>query len=387
MQFDVTKPSVYDALSLQELELYHLIMDYRADQGLAAIPLSVGLTATGGRHAGDTLHNIWDAGLKLPSGANLHSWSDAPYFSDHSEPEVMWEAPSRYGTGYPGYGFEISAAGYSTIEAALDGWKSSSGHNAVILNEGIWADQTWNSIGIGVEIDPTVSTYGGRIYHVWFGREPDPNGSPDIVGTAAADTITGTGFDDRMFGGGGIDLLRGGSGSDTLRGGPQGDRLIGGGGRDDIFGGRGPDVLRGGGGDDKLSGGSGNDVLKGETGSDILWGGPGNDALLGGAGNDILKGGGGRDVLNGGGGRDNLIGGTEADRFVFAPGDGTAVVRDFEDDIDCLDLTAFGFGAANEAKALASNVGTELVFEFAGGEQLVIENYTTAQLAGDDLLV
>ena len=36
--------------------------------------------------------------LHNPEGANLHSWSDAPYYSDHSQAQVMWDAPERIGT-------------------------------------------------------------------------------------------------------------------------------------------------------------------------------------------------------------------------------------------------------------------------------------------------
>jgi len=90
-----------DNLNSAELELYHLIMQYRAQNGLDAIPLSNALTVTAGRHALDTRANIWEAELQLPEGANLHSWSDAPYFSDHRDPDVMWSAPERLGTGVP----------------------------------------------------------------------------------------------------------------------------------------------------------------------------------------------------------------------------------------------------------------------------------------------
>ena len=387
MQFEVTQPSPHDGLSLLELSLYHLIMDYRAENGLAPIPLSLGLTTTAGRHAGDTLYNIWDAGLVLPPGTNLHSWSDAPYFADHSEPEVMWEAPSRYGTDYPGIGFEISAAGYASVEDALDGWKTSPGHDNVIMNEDIWTTRSWNAIGIGVEIDPTVSTFGGRIYHVWFGSEEDPDGAPGIFGTAGPDSITGTMFDDVIVGRAGDDRLFGGGGDDVLKGGGGDDVLRGGGGHDRLNGGPGNDTLFGGGGNDVLKGGGGNDVLRGGGGKDKLLGGAGNDRLFGGGGNDVLNGGGGDDMLNGGAGNDRLIGGAGSDRFVFAPGHGTAVVKDFQDDIDRLDLTGFGFASVKEARSFASNVAGDVVFDFDGGEQMTVENIAKAHLTGVDILV
>jgi len=174
-----------DALSLVELGLYHRLMAYRRGLGLAAIPLAKSLTTTAGRHAADTYHNIWAAGKTLPAGANLHSWSDAPYFGDHRDPDVMWYAPRRLGTPYTSEGFEISAAGYGDGAAALEGWKRSPGHNAVIVNSGVWQSMEWRAIGIGVLNDlPAVGGYGGRIYHVWFGAASDPAGPPLIPGGA-----------------------------------------------------------------------------------------------------------------------------------------------------------------------------------------------------------
>lgn len=239
MTFDNTQPTASDALSLTELDLYHQIMEYRDSLGLAPIPLSLGLTTTAGRHAADTAYNIWQAGLTLPAGANLHSWSDAPYYSDHSQAAVMWDAPERIGTTYTDTGFEISAAGYGSIEAALDAWKGSSGHNSVIANLGGWENYDWNAIGIGVIDDPAAGgDYGGRVYHVWFGRAEDPGGAPRIAGTARHDTIKGTQFDDVIAGRAGRDVIFGGAGDDVIRGGAGRDRINGGAGDDVLSGGR-----------------------------------------------------------------------------------------------------------------------------------------------------
>lgn len=208
---NIYAPTASDDLSAVELQLYNLIMDYRVQNGLPLIPLSKALVTTAGRHAIDTYENIWAAGKTLPAGANLHSWSDAPYFSDHSQPQVMWDAPERLGTGYTSNGYEISASGYADVTAALAGWKASSGHNTAILNQGIWAGRTWTSIGIGVEQGPQ-----GKIYHVWFGDAQDPTGAPRIVGGAAADNFTGSQFDDTFFGMGGNDTIDGRNGTDTV---------------------------------------------------------------------------------------------------------------------------------------------------------------------------
>lgn len=182
MSVDIYAATSNDGLSAAELDLYDLIMEYRAANGLPSIPLSTSLTTVAGRHAEDTRHNIWEAGLTLPEGANLHSWSDAPYYGDHRQPAIMWEAPQRLGTPYIGNGFEISAAGYSSVEAALEGWKGSPGHNNVILNQDIWTGADWNAIGVGISQPENYDfsvPFGGFVYHVWFGREVDPAGAPE----------------------------------------------------------------------------------------------------------------------------------------------------------------------------------------------------------------
>lgn len=362
MPVDITRPTAHDALSLEELALYHLMMDYRAGLGLSAIPLSKGLTATAGRHVLDTRENIWATGMVLPPGANLHSWSDAPYFSDHSQAQVMWDAPERIGTGYTGNGYEISAAGYGSIAAALAGWQGSPGHNAVIAQTGIWASPAFLAIGIGVETSAGAGPYGGRVFHVWFGHQADPTGVPDILGSAAADSVRATGFADRILGQDGNDTLEGGDGNDTLEGGFGIDSLVGGAGDDVYRLNSGLDrvvELAGGGFDHVMSLAS--VTLAAEVEKASLIGGAainangnalanaitGNGAanrLTGGGGNDTLNGGGGADTLAGGPGADRLVGGAGPDHFRFAaPGQGLDRIVDFTAE-DVIAVSRAGFG-------------------------------------------
>ncbi len=231
MSFDIYSPGPQDHLSLTELRLYKEIMAYRQANGLPEIPLSKALTTTAGRHAGDTYENFWVADKPYETGANLHSWSDAPYYSNHSQPEVMWGAPERLGTGFTGEGFEISAAGYSDVTDALNGWKASPGHNNVIVNLSGWAGLDWKSVGIGVLTGDPSETYQGRVYHVWFSDTAD-TGVPDILGTEAGNSFTGTAFRDRLFGLGGADSIGGDDGADRIDGGAGRDTLTGGAGGD-----------------------------------------------------------------------------------------------------------------------------------------------------------
>lgn len=354
MTVDVTKATSQDGLSLQELSLYHAIMDYRASLGLAAIPLSKGLTTTAGRHVVDTRENIWAAGVTLPAGTSLHSWSDAYYYADNRDPSVMWDAPKRVNSGYTSAGYEISAAGFATVEAALGGWKGSASHNAILTQTGVWAGIDLKAIGIGVDTSPGAGIYAGRIFHVWFGETTDVS-IPDISGTTAGDLVYGTLFADRILGGGGADEIYGSDGDDELRGDAGADKL---------FGENGNDFLGGGNGNDRLQGGAGDDVLNGGDGDDRLWGNDGADRLNGGAGADVLIGGGGVDVLTGGAG---------ADAFVFnavsesPAGLSRSIITDFQPGVDQIDLSRIDALPATPVDDAFTFIGTA-GFSGRGGE-------------------
>ncbi|WP_165937561.1 S8 family serine peptidase [Antarcticimicrobium sediminis] len=97
--------------------------------------------------------------------------------------------------------------------------------------------------------------------------------------------------------------------------------------------GDGNDWLRGNGVDNFLSGNRGDDRLSGRVGDDDLFGGTGNDVIRGGRGRDQIEGGAGDDILWGGRGRDV---------FVFGPGAGSDVIRDFDVEKDALDIAFLG---------------------------------------------
>jgi hypothetical protein len=154
-------------LTADEYELYELIMKYRAEKGLHRIPISPCLTYVAQTHVRD-LHN------HPPTGqCNLHSWSEygkwtpCCYTSDHAQAKGMWYKPREL-TPYTSYGYEIACAMYGADLTPLESlrcWQGSPGHNAVMINQGIWHDNYWKAIGIGM--------YKGYAV-VWFGTEADP---------------------------------------------------------------------------------------------------------------------------------------------------------------------------------------------------------------------
>ncbi|MBP9212987.1 MAG: CAP domain-containing protein [Chitinophagaceae bacterium] len=166
-------------LTQNEMDLYKLIMQYRKEKGLPSIPLSTSLSFVAQTHARDVVKNKPNVG-----SCNMHSWSSngtwtsCCYTPDHKEAECMWNKPKQL-TNYKGYGFEISFSTYhsndatytATAEESLQGWKTSSGHNDVIINQSIWKTEPWKSIGIGI--------YQGYAC-VWFGRETDVEAMPVV---------------------------------------------------------------------------------------------------------------------------------------------------------------------------------------------------------------
>ena len=166
--FLVCNELVAQQLTAEEQKLYSLIIDYRKGKGLPAIPFSPSLTKVAQAHVKDLHLNKPDQNAcKMHSWSSKGSWSSCCYTDDHAEAECMWDKP-REMTDYEGNGYEIAFASYgrnATADMALSAWIRSSGHHAVMVNQGMWKSP-WNAIGIGI--------YEGFAV-VWFGKEVDTN--------------------------------------------------------------------------------------------------------------------------------------------------------------------------------------------------------------------
>ena len=208
------------------------------------------------------------------------------------------------------------------------------------------------------------------------------NGNDLVNGGRGNDWIHGDTGDDRLYASFGDDIVFGDDGADVLKGYYGNDELNGGAGNDYIYGGYGTDTILGNDGDDRIwgnrdddsvYGGSGNDRLYGNLGNDLVSGGPGDDILYGGGQADLLYGGSGRDylygengddTLDGGFGDDVIYGGGGKDYFTYAPNGARDEVRDFEDGLDLIDLTAWGFASAADALALATSASWGVKIDF-----------------------
>ncbi|MCK4493129.1 MAG: DUF4214 domain-containing protein [Methylococcales bacterium] len=146
-----------DGIEAEELTLHKLVNEYRVEKGLPAIALSPALSIVANRHVQDLDKNL----KKLE-----HGWSDCRYDSQDSATfDCMWKAPQRLGTSYKGNGYE-NAAFSSDMNAvnALTIWKNSRAHNDVILNQSVWKQLKWKSLGVGI--------YNGYAV-LWFGDHID----------------------------------------------------------------------------------------------------------------------------------------------------------------------------------------------------------------------
>lgn len=280
--------------------------------------------------------------------------SDAMMLFDVYALQDVWGAAD-----YNGGNTTYSGPRTDTVDAIWDtGGKdtldASSRSTDVTLNLKAGAFSTFDAT------DDVVITYGTTIENATGGK-----GDDRLVGNGARNVLSGGGGDDTLLGSGGNDKLKGQAGADTLKGGG------------------GKDTLLGGGGGDNLNGQKGDDKIKGQAGADTLKGLAGKDTLLGGGGSDTLLGGGGNDKLNGQAGDDTLKGQAGADKFIFAvKGDHDTIV-DFTDDVDTIQFNKLG--DVDTIMGLATQVGSDVVFDFGGGDTLTVLD-TTVSVLSDDII-
>jgi Ca2+-binding RTX toxin-like protein len=208
----------------------------------------------------------------------------------------------------------------------------------------------------------------------------------------ASDTFRLLAGNDDLDAGAGNDRIFGGKGSDRLNGGADDDRLIGGGDNDILRGDSGDDIAKGGAGNDRVEGGDGNDTLSGQKGADTILGGTGNDVLRGNRGADVLEGhggsdrlfgGAGNDFITGGNGRDIMAGGGGWDEFIYNDmSEGNDVIRDFDDVMDLINVSALGIGF-DDITVTSAEADASAMLSF-GSTTILLQGVTTDMVdAGD----
>ena len=115
-------------------------------------------------------------------------------------------------------------------------------------------------------------------------------------------------------------------------------------------------------------------------------GNAGDNWITGNGGDNILHGKGGIDLLSGGAGDDTLYGGGGTDVFFFEIGNDIERIKDFTDGEDLLGIvgvkTFVDFANLN-----IKQVKDDVVINLGGGDKLIIENTSTADITFDDIYV
>ncbi|MCB9993620.1 MAG: right-handed parallel beta-helix repeat-containing protein [Hyphomicrobiaceae bacterium] len=141
---------------------------------------------------------------------------------------------------------------------------------------------------------------------------------------------------------------------------------------------------------DRLNGNNQANRLDGGAGDDILKGRNGSDTLIGGSGDDNLKGGKGSDILIAGKGTDTLTGGQNDDTFTFGKFQNKNTITDFQNGLDKIDLSAFGFATKADAKAAFQEVGTthDNVVKFVqNGTTIIVKGIDLHDVSNGDLII
>jgi Ca2+-binding RTX toxin-like protein len=142
---------------------------------------------------------------------------------------------------------------------------------------------------------------------------------------------------------------------------------------DNIDGSNYSDKLRGYAGNDTILGRSGNDAVLGEQGNDRIYAGSGQDAVFGGLGHDSLAGGVGNDVL---------VGGPGADHFIFSLYEGRDRVRDFQDGVDRIEISA-GADGFSDVRIAQTALGAQISFDDA---VVLLEGISADSLSANDFV-
>jgi hypothetical protein len=144
--------------------LTDLIFDYRAENGLTAIPLSPTLSRVAALHVADLERHPPRGRCNTHSWSANGAWTPCCYTRDHAQARCMWDKPREISrSAYTAEGFEIVCHNPDGMraEAAMACWRRSRQHHDVLLNRGIWRDRPWGAMGVAVSAHYAV---------VWLGE-------------------------------------------------------------------------------------------------------------------------------------------------------------------------------------------------------------------------
>lgn len=169
----------YSCLSQKESALLTQLNEYRGSHGLPDIPNSRSLNKVARIHAMDLAENKTYTGKdSRGENCNLHSWSDRGFWTpvcytrDHLYADQSRNKAQQITNNvYYDVAYENAywvSAGEVTPLRVVEKWKTSPGHNALILELGTWKDVNFVAMGIGIYKNIAV---------IWVGSLYDPQGS------------------------------------------------------------------------------------------------------------------------------------------------------------------------------------------------------------------
>jgi len=169
----LASPAQAVSYNSEEIAFVQMLNDYRASNGLGALLVSDAASLACDRHNSDM----------GKYGFFSHTTGGSDWFAVGALP---WDRMAACGYDYNTTMGENIAAGYATAAAVFAGWKSSSGHNANMLNP------KYRVVGVSL-----VQLSGSRYGSYWttdFGGYVDPSshslGSEPTTTTTAAPTTT-----------------------------------------------------------------------------------------------------------------------------------------------------------------------------------------------------
>lgn len=329
--------------------------------------------------------------LTTPSGDKRTEWEDGRLTLEVLDPGgiVLDMSVEGYDAAYGGDGADVIRAGYSE-----------DGYGTISISGGGGDDSLIGAAGTdiltgGEGADTLVGDAGDDI--LFIDAEDIAGGSID--GGEGADTAFVTGWQEGepgvtvILSDHALEAVHGNDGNDSLSAGVAptdsdgeaiGAFLHGGKGDDNLAGAAGADLLVGEDGDDTVLGDAGDDLLLGDAGADTLSGGGDNDILDGGVDDDVLSGDAGEDTIYVGLGNDTVSGGSDADVFVYQPGDGNDTITDFEVGVDRIELT---LTAEADVTISADGADTLITIQLVEGTDTIrLVGIDPANLADGDIL-
>lgn len=158
-------------LTKEEIRLAELINNFRKQNRLPEIPLSVSLTYVAKTHVSDLQINSPDTSIcTTASWSNKGKWTPCCYNRYVLKPECMWDKPKEL-TSYNYRGYEIVhfEEGIVQVDTVFKLWRTTTEVMDMLLSRAGHSDKKWLAMGIGLS---------ENYVSIWLGQRNDAAGRP-----------------------------------------------------------------------------------------------------------------------------------------------------------------------------------------------------------------